>query len=371
MLRVIFTHPAVLPQVVRNFQENIRQLQVLCVLWGNAGKAELRPEDIPGNRAGGVAVPFMVYRRDNGFVEILFIFQGAVNRNGQRLFRYPAFSQPVDRIQVPGCSPGQVHSFFHQVDESVPLRGFRPHFHCGIQGVEHRAQDGFIILADLMDDLRQDRGRHPTQDMTVGDGGNLGAEPGDFPDILVPVIEVQADGGRAHHAPAPFAPVDRVLNGSAFPGMERGKAGVSRSAAGKQPRNVHQPGMVVSLRQGEALFLGPEPVKIGKMNIFGIASHDPAHHSPGGSREEPGSGEQGHLGVIGDLRHAVSEGIFRNPLLPVFGKDPFFAHELHFISQRIPSSPADQAAPEPVLASHCCTPSVYEWFSSRRMSSSL
>ena len=97
-------------QVIRQFQDHGLQFQILQVLCRDARKAQSGSQQISRYCPCGVAVTAMVHRGDQSPVKVVFIFQGAVDGDGQGLLRKPIRAEGVygdDRLGVlpPGTDP--------------------------------------------------------------------------------------------------------------------------------------------------------------------------------------------------------------------------------------------------------------------------
>ena len=86
----VFADPAVMTQIVVGLDDQIPQLQLLCVFRRNPGKSYLGSYDVPGNRAGGVAVAVVIDGSDQRAVDVPGILESAVYRDGKRLVADPA-----------------------------------------------------------------------------------------------------------------------------------------------------------------------------------------------------------------------------------------------------------------------------------------
>ena len=87
-----------------------------------------------------------------------------------------------------------------------------------------------------------------------------------------------------------------------------------------------------------------------------MISDDAPRHAPGHPQQETVDGEQRHLRIVGDLRDAARQIIFRDAALAVSAEDLSFAEELDGIAQSVSGRAADKATSEPVLIPHSGAP---------------
>ena len=168
--------------------------------------------------------------------------------------------------------------------------------------------------------------------------------------------EIQSDWRNAHNPTASLAVVRWVSYGAVPSLLQRGQTGISRCPEAEHFRQVHQPRVVKFFRQRVPFSLGPIPVPVAVGDVTFIVAHDTARHSSCCPDEEPRSGEQRHLGIIGYFRHAVTELIFGDALFPVLLEDGRCRHKFHCVTQRIPHSPANEATLEFTQITHQSSP---------------
>ena len=263
----------------------------------------------------------------------------------------------MDRVQVVHILRSQVNRLFNQVGESDPFLRFGVDLINSVQRMQNSIQQNRAVLAHFMNDLYQRSRRHPAMRMPVCQRGCFRAEAADIPDILLPVIEVQPNGGYTHHAAAAFAVVDRCLDRSVFTAAQSGKAGISGSPRAVQFGDVAEPCVAgMYIRRVPAL-LCLQPVPVAKTDIMRIGTSDAPRHTPGHPKQEAVGGEQRHLRIIGDLRHATCQIVFSDAAFAVSAEDLPFAEKLDGIPQSVSGSAADKASPKPVLIPHSVTSS--------------
>lgn len=87
-------------QVIRHFEDHVPELQILLPFLVDRIIAEQRSENVARDGTCGVAVAAVIYGGDDAGGEIIRMPQRAVDGDGERLFRDPALTEPVDVFKI-------------------------------------------------------------------------------------------------------------------------------------------------------------------------------------------------------------------------------------------------------------------------------
>ena len=85
---------------VRDVDDNVRDLQLFLPSAIDGVIADIRAEDIAGDRRGSIAVTVLIDGGDDALGKIILILESAVDRDREHLFGIPALADLMDVIQI-------------------------------------------------------------------------------------------------------------------------------------------------------------------------------------------------------------------------------------------------------------------------------
>lgn len=198
-------------EVVRQLEDHIPELEIARPCLADCIIAEQCAEDVSRDGTGRVAVAAVVDGGDDAGGKIVRVPQGAVDGDGERLLRDPAFAEAVDvgeiRLVVVRKPDGKVDARGQLVQMLVAGKE-RAH---RVARLTHDLQQRLrpLRVDDAVQDVGQDGSRHIAERVPVCDGGELCAfavERVDGHDR----VPAHTQRGNAHDAAAAFAVVLRL-----------------------------------------------------------------------------------------------------------------------------------------------------------------